>query len=384
MQGYSDERFVPMKLRWPQRLSGDVEARRRITNSARRGLERFRALFKGGQNKRGHNRVRSRVHPEGDLRIQSYIVATPSWTRNGKMLVWDEEVEKKAFMVGASHWLDDLVDGRSEVRVYQRLKDEEEFGLILKDAREIFELTYRDIVVNHTNDDLYVDLFNGIEKCAQLPENKKYLFFSLNRVAVGAAMFGPKLNDIDRMKLLEAHNSRLADMIREEDPGGKDRWHQSLVTLLTDMRADPNGLGQILLGLTTKTAQEMAMASEHHPVCFPLSVLYSLLYAPLLYFHNIDRELIRREMVRLKTFHVGFVHIVPWLEQMRDLIERKDAPRDTRRNSRLQQLEMAFRCFEPDLPRAARCALEDIYLITDEGISGPRGHRAGHRRGFHA
>ncbi|MFQ5852927.1 MAG: hypothetical protein ACE5JU_20395 [Candidatus Binatia bacterium] len=381
MHEYYRRRFVPMELHWPEGLSGDAEARGRIIHSTRRGLERFGGLFRGGPKKLEHDRVRSRVHPEGDLRVQSYILATPSWTVNGQNVVLDDEVEKKAFMVGMSHWIDDLVDGREELDVYKRLARAEGFGLTLHGAEEVFKGTYKDIVVNHTNREFFDTLIQGIENSAQLPENRQYLFFSLNRVAVGSAIFGPKVRYDARQELLEGHNSKVEEMIRNEDPGGRDPWYQDVLSLLTDMRADPDNLGKVLLGLTTKTVQEMAMASEGLRVCFALSVLYSLLYAPLLYFHDVDGELECNEIVPLETFDVSYHAIIPWLQRMRDLIRRDDAPRDLRRDSRLEQLQMAFLCFKPNLPPVAIHALEKVYIISGKEIVGQRGQRAGRRRG---
>ncbi len=366
MHEYYRRRFVPMELYWPYGLASDTETRGRIIHSARKGLDRFYRLFRGGPRKLDHDRVRSRVHPEGDLRVQSYILATPSWTLNGQSIVEDEEVEKKAFMVGVSHWLDDLMDGKEELEIYRTLKTAEGYGLTLEGSQQIFRRIYGDIIVNHTNRGFLDRLIDDIAECVHLPENKKYLFFSLNRVAIGAALFGPKLKHDGRQELLEEHNSRLVSMVMSEDPTFKDPWYRDLLNLLTDMRADPDGLGKVLVGLTTKTVQEMAMASERYHVRFATSLLYSMLYTPLLYFHDIDNEIECSEMVPLDAFDVSYQAIVPWLERMRDLLRRNDAPRDMRRDSRLMQLEMAFRCFKPSLPKVIVPAIESVYVIADK------------------
>jgi hypothetical protein len=46
----------------------------------------------------------SKVHADVDIEIQSYLLSIPSATQS-------KEIENKAFMVAASHWLDDLLDG---------------------------------------------------------------------------------------------------------------------------------------------------------------------------------------------------------------------------------------------------------------------------------
>lgn len=356
------QRFVPMELHWPSRIADDKELRRQLGASTRRGLDRFANLFKGGPTDLDHDRLFSRVHPQGDLRVQSYILATPSWTPSSQQIVRADEIEKKAFMVGASHWLDDLVDGRGELQIYNRLAKEEDWGLSLDRAEEIFARIFKDIIVKHTDEHFYLKFVKHIRDSVLLPENRPYLFFSLNRVAIGAAIFGPRVKQSLRESLLEQHNSRIENLIRrEQQQAGRDRfaWYDQLLQLLTAMKADPDGLGKLVLGLMTKTVQDMAMASEARHVCFGRSVVYSALYAPLLYFHDVDRELEYHEIVPLESLDVHYEDVVPWMEQLDALIE--DDETDTRRESRRAQLRMAFRCFRPNLPEVARDALRDIY-----------------------
>ncbi len=353
--------FLPMNLNWPSALADDKSSIKQVTDGTRVGLKRFRDLFEGQEGKLEHDRLRSRVHPEGDLRVQSYILALPSWTPNEESKVKAEEVENKAFMVGLSHWIDDLVDGRGELEVYNKLKKEPEFGLALEGAEEVFDRICNEIIANHTDHQFYKKIVAQINLCAPT-DNRKYLFFSLNRVAVGAAIFGPNVRKVDRKKLLEAHNAMVVNLIKEEKtPAGSESWFRDVINSIQDMRNEPSELGQVLLGLTTKTVQEMAMGSEKFDVCFARSVLYSLLYAPLLYFHDREGELACSEMVSLDLFDVSYDAIFPWLRDMRKLIERNDAPKDPRISSRLEQLKMAFYCFGPQLPQVAKSALADIY-----------------------
>lgn len=286
-----------------------------------------------------------------------------------------DEIERKAFMVGASHWLDDLVDGRGERQVYRQLAKLDHWGFSLEDAEEVFGRIYRKIMVNHTDEEFYLTFVKHVQDSALLPENRPYLFFSLNRVAIGAAMFGPRVKQNRREALLDQHNSHIESLIRrEKQDAGRDRlaWYDELLDLLTAMKADPDGLGKLVLGLMTKTVQDMAMASEAHHVCFARSVVYSALYAPLLYFHDVDGELEFQEIVPLEAFDVNYEDIVPWMEQMDALIDTDHT--DTRRDSRRAQLRMAFRCFRPNLPEVARDALRDIY---DPGPRPARERRQG-------
>ena len=111
------------------------------------------------------------------------------------------------------------------------------------------------------------------------------------------------------------------------------------------------------------------MSSEGAMVNFPLSVLYSVLYAPLLYFHDVQQEVEHREMVALDSFDMDFDCVVEWLKTARALCQDPRA-RDDRSEERSQQLEMAYRCFAPQLPQFVREAMEEIYLPPkDEGGS---------------
>ncbi|MFQ5881239.1 MAG: hypothetical protein ACE5I9_02020 [Candidatus Methylomirabilales bacterium] len=374
-------RFRPMPLHWPKELEDDGDARQRIMDRARSGLDKFRNMF--STNGVQHDRLISRVHAEADLRVQSYILAIPSWKRGENRTtnrnpskkknrgpttgeVKDIEVERKAFIVGLSHWLDDLLDGRDEVRVYGEVKGwtDTVSSFDLRDNRCMFEKLYRSTVIDHTDPGFYDRLVERLESSVGLDENLPYLYFGLNRVAVGSALFSPRLPYGDRKKLLRSNSGMLGRLVAPQGSGTKRKWLEDLTELLREMQAREDGLGHYLLGFTTKTAQEMAMASEGQPVSFVLSLLYSLLYAPMLYFHDIDEEVESGEMAALETFDVNYEAIVPWIERMHKLVE--NAPADDRRDSRLLQLKMAFRCFEMHLPQVEREELVKIYLGKEE------------------
>ena len=374
-------RFKPMELHWPKNLLDDADSKKRITQGARKGLDKFRNLFSatGVQ----HDRLLSRVHAEADLRVQSYILAVPSWkapekkgseARVGKEEghevaashgeVRDGEVERKAFIVGVSHWLDDLLDGREELAVYRKVKEwiDSVTTFDVTENRRIFESIYRDYVISQTDPPFYEKLVNEIESSVSLPGNLPYLYFGLNRVAIGAALFSPRLSYSDRKKLLRSHSSMLARLVAAQPGGGNSEWFKRVNGLLVDIQEREGDLGNYLLGLTTKTALEMGMASEGQPLHFGLSVLYSLLFAPMLYFHDIDEEVRAGEMAALETFNVNYETIVPWIEDIYKFFDANDAPPDDRLRSRLLQVEMTFRCFEIHLPQVGKDDLEKIYL----------------------
>ena len=371
--------FEPMELHWPRPLLDDPNSRRRITQGARKGLDEFRGLFSstGVQ----HDRLISRVHAEADLRVQSYILAVPSWTAaekkdSGATLgkqtgvegtagqgdVEDAEVHRKAFIVGLSHWLDDLLDGREELAVWGKVTSwvgsGGSFGL--DENRDMFEKLYRDIVISRTDPKFYVNLMNKIDSSVRLPDNLRYLYFGLNRVAVGAALFSRRVEYGERMKLLESHSGMLARLAVRYSDGVEREWLKEVNDLLVRIQGREDRLGHNLLGLTTKTAQEMGMASESQEVKFGLSLLYSILYAPMLYFHDIEEEVKEGEMAALETFNVNYEDIIPWVEEITRLIDEYGTA-DKRFTSRRLQVKMTFRCFETHLPQVGKRDLEEIY-----------------------
>jgi hypothetical protein len=362
-------RFRPMELHWPDPLRSDVQAMHTIRNGAREGVSGFRRMFTEGQPK--HDRLISRVHAEGDLLIQSGILAIPSWrggssSGNGQTVVEEGEIERKAWMVGMSHWLDDLLDGRAEDHVYrvcqERLRDGKLFALEEPAAFETFELIFREVVTKHTDPTFFDKLARAIRQQATVPDNRRFLFSSLNRVAVGAVIYSPRLRAEQRHDLLQEHNLALERNVKASASGPQGApWLKNVTELLNQMERGEDELGDHLIGLTTKTVMELSMASEGPDVYFPLAVLYSLFYAPLLYFHDIDSEVDAGEMAVIETFDVNYECIVPWMHQIRHLIGEYP---DERKESRLLQMSMAFHCFRNSMPEVVREDLSKIYCVT--------------------
>lgn len=379
-------RFESMEIHWPESLR--FEGRRRATpdelleaadGKVRRhnpqddirsqtstGLQVFHDLFKPSGGGLSHERLRSRVHAEADLVVQSYILAVASRCPEDV-----PEIKRKAFIVGLSHWLDDLMDGRRETHVIRVLRSKEGFDFRVsggafdgsRTQKELFTKLYRNEICRYTDGAFYSALVAKIEGYAvRVGGNKEFMYFGLNRVAAGAAMFSPKISDAVRMKLCECHNQALLALI-----GTKNKWQEDIRALLVEMDGEDGSPGRILLGLTTKTAQELAMSSEGAEIDWALSVLYSVLYAPLLYFHDADDELECGEMLPLDKFDVDYDQVTDWLSEVRALCEDAN---DRRVKQRFEQLAMAFRCFAPRLPESVRERLEHIY-VTPPNIPKP-------------
>ena len=369
-------RFVPMRIHWPQDVeTSDRDLIRQIRNFTTEGLKALDEMFEDSPGKLSLEKLKSRVHAEGDLRVQSYIVSVSSI--KGKP---EQEIKRKAFMVAVSHWLDDLVDGRNEVAILRSLrrfgsvkklglfgkrkKVRDDYGLKaekgdIEHSKELFEHVYKKLIIRYTNKEFYRLLLQKIENdSAALGQNTKYLFWALYRVALGSVIFGPKVRKTDREHLLQKHNEKLIKLV-DASPA-KDSWKEEVKSILNDMQT--TSVGKILLGLTTKTVQEMAMAGEAEgDVNFALSLLYSLLYAPLLYFHDVEGELEQGEIVPLDAFDVNYDLIISWISDLKDLCE-DDRVKDDRRNYRLLQLEMAYFCFEDRLPESVAAALAPFYV----------------------
>lgn len=364
----------PAHLSWPASGVPNIEQRERIRQQVKDGLKEFDDLF---CKFRKHDRIHSRVHSETQLRVQSYILALPSCEKQN----YAEEIGKKAFMVAVSHWLDDLVDGRNEVEVYKQLKKYRRLqdGPCLSDekgkAEKLFRQIYQPLIVKHTDRKFCDELIRMIFESSPLPFNRKYMLLGLNRVAYSAVIFSPKITREQRMDMLDDHN----DFLKEWNVEEKGDFEQEVEDIIGEITVG-NEAGPILLGLTTKTVQEIALSSEREPLNIGMSILFSILYAPLIYYHNIIEELENNEMVPLQAFDTDSDLWIPWLERTRKAIdmawdsnivgdgERERAERE-RKQVRIKQMEMAYRCFEPKLPKSIRPKLAKIYLRELEDVS---------------
>ncbi len=358
-------------LVWPSPEKGEEEKvrgqRERLRQGVKAGLLDFEELFSS----RGkHDRVHSRVHSETELRIQSYILALPS----SEEQIYAKEIQQKAFIVAASHWLDDLVDGRDEVNICEQLqKSSRSIGDVFSDDKEIsgakvetlFEQIYRPLIIKHTAPKFYDELYGMIIKSCTLEANIKYLLLGLIRVAYGSVVFSPKIPDKKRWEILnKSHNIFLTKWNNKKTGGIVEEVNELLGKMSVGDENDP---GPIMLGLTTKTVQEVAMSNEQNELNVSLSILFSILYAPLIYYHNIRQELESGEMIPLQAFDTDSDLWIPWLAKTRKAIDDYDT--SDRKQIRIKQIEMAYRCFEPKLPEFIRPELAKIYLRGPEDVS---------------
>lgn len=335
-------------LVWPRNPTLQREQITRIRQRTKAGLSDFCSLFeKYGR----YDRLCSRVHSETDLLMQSYILAVPSSDETDHEI----EIEKKAFMVAASHWLDDLIDGRSEVSALGRIRSGPPLSDEEDEAVALFTHIYKPLIIKHTSKAFYAEFYNELLHACPFPFNRKYLLLGLNRVAYGAVVFSPKISADDRMRILDKHNVFLKDWNDERTSD-----FARAVEDLLDQIAQSWEAGRILLGLTTKTVQEVAMSSEGRELNIGLSILYSILYAPLIYYHNIGSELAEGEMVSLQSFDTDYDLWIPWIERALQIIRQfGDGDRTT---TRLQQIEMTYLCFEELLPRRVGAELKGIFV----------------------
>lgn len=351
---------TPTYLSWPALETSDIkeEVKRQrtlIRQQTNKGLERFDNLFSQiGK----YDRIHSRVHSDTELRVQSYILGLPSCVEQDHA----EEIEKKAFMVATSHWLDDLVDGRNEIMIWKQLQNSPSLSDNQEQAEKLFQQIYQRIIIKHTDRQFYNQLYEQICASCTFKFNRKYMFLGLNRIAYGSIIFSPKISYSQRVETLDKHNVFLKEW-NDEDKGDFEKEAENIL----DEIAGSGEAGSILLGLTTKTVQEVAFSSENHEMDISLSILFSILYAPLIYYHNIVQELQNDEMIPLQAFDTDFDVWVPWLRRTRKAINTFENG-DGRQQMRLKQIEMAYKCFEPLLPSPIAAEICDVYLQKPEDV----------------
>ncbi len=378
---------IPMELCWPSELKDKNKAT--IRKGTNEGKKMFNKLFVETHNKNEKSQIpKSRVHAESDLWVQSYILSLPSVPS----VEVGKEIKHKVFMVIVSHWLDDMLDGRKEAELFSKIDSGKIFGnftkaerkkykdlsleekvkkfLNVQDSEAIFKKTFKGLVDKYVSgmiidkpikNNFFDKLLPKIRESAlEQKKNEEFIFLGFNRVALGSIISGPRISEEDRKKVIKGHNEKLFDLLVEQCECSNTEWLEKVKDFIQEMLNDEDGVGQTLLALTTKTTQEIAMSSEENEINFPLSLLFSILYAPLLYFHDYKEETESGEIVPLDTFH-DYELIKYRLDKARKLCE------DTlivnkRWNYQKQQLEMAFKCFENRLPESLRKILRSAYI----------------------
>jgi hypothetical protein len=259
-----------------------------------------------------------------------------------------------------SHWLDDLVDGRNEDTVCRRLLDGPRLSGEFEHAKELFLHIYRPLIIKYTDKKFFGHLSERIDDACLAPFNRGSMLLGLNRVAYGAVLFSPRIAPDRRRDLLRDHNVFLKEWNVEGE-----QFTNEVEAIVDEMSAGEEA-GSLLLGLTTKTVQEIAMASENYQMNIGLSLLFSILYAPLIYYHNVIEEVRQNEMILLQAFDTDYDLWVPWLERTRTAIDmlagEKYSEDLARAVPRRSQMAMAYHCFEKMLPPVIDEHIRDIYV----------------------
>ena len=181
----------------------------------------------------------SNVHSPGDTDVHAWILALPS-------LHSPEEISAKTYITYFSHWIDDVLD-RGIGKYYLRDFD----GFMYSHRRIVSSLK------------------------ARFPNREEMVDLSLKRLYLGAKIFA-----FEEQNAETDHSDLILELLsNDKDWKCKDRLCEHV------RKRD-----KTLVSMTTKTIQELWFAIEDHDHPFGLTFLYSLLFAPALYYHDQDEE----------------------------------------------------------------------------------------------
>lgn len=267
-----------------------------------------------------HGHHISAVHAYDDVEVQAKILCIPS---HGE----PEEMANKAFMTYFAHWFDDVFDRRvlpSFKEIYSGLPFLEVGGVLpsVKDA---------------------IDRAGGAE-LAQLFEphaavwkrgNQSLLEIGFWRVLLGATVcHNDGWSD-------EARNAHIRLLKRLEKTGGNPGGFDSIVEEF--VKADKVNI----LHLTSKTVQEMWLGIEHPLPNGRLMILYNLLFAPALYYHDCDEELIQGE---ISTGSWAKITSNTMADAINDCTDKLIGMTDSRKELRALQVRAVAHSFKSVLP----------------------------------
>ncbi len=185
----------------------------------------------------------SQVHSYDDVEVQAVILAIPS-------LRHPKEMVTKAFMTYASHFMDDCFD------------------------RPDLEPSYETMVEHRHNIPRLLDSMGNVGRfghtMAKKTRHPHVVYRGLDRLVYGALV-------------QSAPDAEAQDKFLREYKELFSRGHPP------EVRIDINSLRDIVYWLTNKTAQDFWFAVEPHydPT---LAELYGILYAPAIYFHDVEEE----------------------------------------------------------------------------------------------
>lgn len=244
----------------------------------------------------------SRVHPYGDVKVQAFGLAIPSIGN-------PPEIVAKSYMTYVAHWVDDYFD-RSN------FQDE-----VLSQMR-----------MNSLDLDCMIRIMGKVgavcERMITRGKHKVGISKGLHRMIYGGLIIGAP-DPLSQERYLKEHMSvslsdvegRVSNQIREK-------------------------ISPVAFWMTTKTVQELLLGCEaqYNPT---LAMLYDLLYAPTLYYHDADEEEREGEL----NFYDGKKPSQEEALNMIDLFGQNiNSITDGRFNLRTEQLKFLLQAFRHRLP----------------------------------
>lgn len=263
----------------------------------------------------------SNVHSLSDVRVHSFILALASVSNA-------EEIRRKCYLTYAAHWFDDLFD--------REINNSHRKGRMVSDrGRESYN------VLNHI-DTRYHNIINTV---AKIPLHSIFVQTVLYRLILGSIIF--KKNQSARA----ATKIHLEYIIRTLKSEVKWSLQNDVIKIVE------NTENATFIHLTTKTVQELwfACESERHP--FGYTMLYSILYGPALYYHNVSHEIACGEMAEQMGASgplPGFDKVANMIEEVGAIIARYNE--DKRRMFRKMQILTMANSFQMVLDERIRNA----------------------------
>lgn len=239
----------------------------------------------------------SNVHTEDDTDVQAILLALPS--------IHDPEcMKQKAYFTYVGHWVDDHCDQsfRSALQKHEGAANIHSFVAFCGSVKgRPFEN-----VVRHLLEKTSV---NSLQE------------YGLHRLLVGAAIFVGA--EEDRARFRQIH---------------KELLKQKLGSELDNLYI---GFSEEVIDLTCKTVQELWFGLEKPAPEFRLSFIYSILFAPALYFHDAKEEERRGEMTP-KWGPLGEEQAIHAIQKAAEMASAIDDPLRELRAWQVESLALSF------------------------------------------
>ena len=281
-----------------------------------KGIEEGREMFISDLKKFGFEKYHiSKVHPESDLEVQSFILAIPS-------IKYPEEIVLKTYATYSSHFMDDYMDGHLfDDRTINNIR------LVRKDLNAVLK-------------ELGVlgDFCHHIASVVNFPAG---MYKAEHRIIYGGLIQQANKNH-SMPKFKENQNLYLNEHL---DLAIKDL--DKKLGRIIKRNVDP-----LSFFTTTKTVQEHLLACEDKYMP-EMAELYNLLSGPALYYHNSDVEMILGEM----NFHGNNAPTDKGMANMIDIFNKHIGDfSDDRLEYRIKQVKFFINTFDDRLPKAIRDA----------------------------